>query len=354
MLMEKLFKKAILDLHGYASPPQGEVRAKLNQNESPFDLPEEFKRSILEKASHLEWNRYPINESPVIKEKLARWHKVEPEQILLGNGSNQLLQTLLSATVNNEKSVLYCPPTFSLFELFPVIYEARLIPVYQPPANEFLLNNVLQEIETKDPELILLCSPNNPTGSVIELAAIEQICRRANGLVLVDEAYGEFAEQTAISMIREYPHVLVSRTFSKAFSLAGLRFGYFIGDKKIIEQLAKANLPYNVNLFTELVVANLLDDLSLMHSRVNYLKEQRNLLLNRLYELNGVIPYNSSANFILFKVDNSKQIAEKLKAQGVLVRDVSSYPLLENHLRVTVGSQEENELFLQALKNSLN
>jgi len=352
--MDHLFKSSVLQLHGYTSPPQQHVKAKLNQNESPFDVPEALKKALVLEAARLSWNRYPENESTVLKEKLAAWHAVEPEQILFGNGSNQLLQTLMIATVEEGGKMLYFPPTFSLFDLYGQIFEADLIEIYQPPGEPFPWEKAIETIHVKRPHLTLVCSPNNPTGSEVELENIEEICQAANGLVFVDEAYGEFSERTAIPLIKKYPQLIVSRTFSKAFSLAGLRFGYFIAQKEIIAELRKVNLPYNVNIFTELVASSLLDNQEIMKEHVHYLVEERDFLYQKLLELKGVAPYYSRANFILFKIPSSRKIISDLQKMGILVRDVGSYPLLNDHIRVTVGTRDENDLFLQALRNLVN
>jgi histidinol-phosphate aminotransferase len=348
--MDNYFKKSVLDLHGYVSPPQGLVRAKLNQNESPFDLPLEMKQEILQQAGALQWNRYPTNESPAVKAALANWHGVQQEQVLLGNGSNQLLQIMLSAVVEKGERVLYCPPTFGLFSLYATVYGGQAIEILHAPNAAFPLEKVLTALEQQKPKIILLCSPNNPTGSEIETSAIETICKAAPGLVFCDEAYAEFSERTALSLCERYQQLIISRTFSKAFSLAGLRLGYLISSAGVIEQLRKVNLPYNVNLFTEMVALKLISNRRFMEQQVAHLKKERDWLYQQMQALPGVCVYPSAANFILFRHHNAKKIFSQLKEQGILVRDVSGYPLLADHLRVTVGSHDENEMFLSALR----
>lgn len=342
-------KEAVLQLPGYVSPPQRGMKAKLNQNESPFDIPAELKSELLQKFARLEWNRYPENESPGLKAKLAELHGVEPEQVLLGNGSNQLLQTILTATIDNSCKILYCPPTFSLFDLYVPIYGGTAVEVDVHPGEPFPLTAVLQAIDEHQPRAILLCSPNNPTGAEISRADIEALLDRYNGLLLLDEAYGEFSTWTAVPMIREHPNLIVSRTFSKAYSLAGLRFGYLIGDKTVIDQLRKVNLPYNINLLTEAVAVLLLEKRDFVERQVQFLLDEKDRVYTFLKKCKRIDVYPSQANFLLFKCPDSRDLFEKLKERGVLVRDVSGYKLLENHLRVNVGSREENDLFMQEL-----
>jgi histidinol-phosphate aminotransferase len=351
--MEKYFKRAVVQLAGYASPPQEVMRAKLNQNESPFDLPELFKKAVLDEALTMSWNRYPFNDSPELKAALAKWHNLRAEQVLLGNGSNQLLQTLLSAVIEPGEKVLYFPPTFGLFELFTTIYGGGQLAMLQSPEKPFDLQQVLAVIKSEAPKLILLCSPNNPTGQENSLAEIESICEIAPGLVFLDEAYGEFSDQNAIPLLKKYPQLIISRTFSKAFSMAGLRLGYILSSQQNIEQLRKANLPYNVNLLTERIALRLLADLSIMEKQTGFIKKERDWLKHEMRQIPNITVYPSAANFILFRCQDGKAVFRRLKEQGILVRDVSGYPLLSNHLRVSVGQHQENEWFLEALQKSL-
>jgi histidinol-phosphate aminotransferase len=348
--MDQYFKKSVLKLHGYTSPPQKEFKAKLNQNESPFDVPTSLKHELAEAAKNLQWNRYPLNESPDLMAKLAQRHDVQPRQILLGNGSNQIFQTLLTATIEPGDAVLYTPPTFSLYDLYTDIYDGKLIEVLQAPGADYPIEKVLAAIKEHNPKLVFVCSPNNPTGWEIDLSIVEEICKAANGLVFFDEAYGEFTEQSAIPLLPKYENLLISRTFSKAFSMAGLRFGYFVGNEPVIDQLRKVNIPYNVNLFTEMVALRLLDNEPEMRQQVQYLKDERDRVALDMQNINGITVFPSAANFILLKGPDDLDLFQALKDRGVLVRDVSSYPLLKGHQRVSIGFKEDNDLFLDMLK----
>lgn len=354
LTLESIFKKTVLELPGYVSPPQQDFCVKLNQNECPFDVPETIKRELTEQIGKLAWNRYPINHSPELRRQLADWHEVVPDQILLGNGSNQLFQTLLLATVQPGDAIVYFPPTFSLFELYSMALQGEMFPIICPPDQDFPLMTALDTIARQQPKLVLLCSPNNPTGLEIKLHTLEQICSSFSGLVFFDEAYGEFSNTTAIHLLRKFPNLIISRTFSKAFSLAGLRFGYLVANSQITEQLLKINLPYNVNLITELIALRLLRDKTFMLEQVNDLIRERNHLYQQLLKISAIRVYPSSANFLLVKSERSIDLYQELKKMGVLVRDVGSYPLLHGHIRVTIGSAAENQTFLDALLHVVN
>jgi histidinol-phosphate aminotransferase len=352
--MTAFIKKSVLDLKGYASPPQKEFKAKLNQNESPFDVPQQLKDELSETIRNTCWNRYPVNESPDLKQKLADRHGVDVNQIILGNGSNQLFQTLLTATIAPGDKALYTPPTFSLYDLFMDIYEGELIEIMQTPDEEYPIDQVLSAIKEHNPKLIFICSPNNPTGYEVSLEMVERICKIAEGLVFFDEAYAEFTEQSAIPLLDKYENILISRTFSKAFSLAGLRFGYFIGRENVIRELRKVNLPYNINLFTEMVSLRLLDEQSRMQENIDFLKEERERMFALLKHIDGIHVTASAANFLLIKGPDNLNLFQELKDRGVLVRDVSSYPMLQGRQRITVGFKDENDLLLETLKSIMD
>ncbi len=347
--MHRYFKNSVIKQPGYGAPPQEAMIAKLNQNESPFDLPAALKQDILGRAAALPWNRYPVHESPSLKTELARWHNLSPDQFLLGNGSNQLLQTILSGCIEPGEQVLCCPPTFSLFEMYIELYGGEPLLIPYLPANTAPEEQIVQAIQARQPKIVLLCSPNNPTGSEFSPSFVEKVCHDASGLVVVDEAYAEFSEQTFVPLLQSCKNLVLSRTFSKAFSMAGLRLGYLMADAEVLAQWRKVNLPYNVNLFTELVGITLLAQRDVIRKQVDYIICQRNWMLAQLNAIPEIKAYPSAANFLLFSCPDSKALFSFLKGRGILVRDVSSYYGLGNHLRVNAGHEGENQLFINAL-----
>ncbi len=351
--MTRWFRQAVLDRPGYVSPPQQNYRVKLNQNESPFDVPAQLKKELTEAALQLEWNRYPVYRSLPLTERLAERHGVLPEHILPGNGSNQLLQTVLMAALQPDEAVLYTVPTFSLYELYTDVFLGRSVELPQAPGAEYPMKAILTAVREQRPKIVFICSPNNPTGAEVDLESVRRICAAADGLVFFDEAYAEFTEQSAVDLLPHCPNLIVSRTFSKAFSMAGLRFGYLIASAEIIEQLRKVNLPYGVNIFTETAAVRLLDHEQELMRNVAYLKAERERLFSALSSMPGIEVFPSKANFLLLRSSAGVDLFQALKSRGVLVRDVSSYPLLKGCVRVTVGFHEENDLFLEVLTDVL-
>ena len=344
-------KPEIRQMGGYVTPPQGEVRAKLNQNENPFDFPLEWKQELAEYMPTISWARYPANEAPGIRTLLADRYGLAPDQVMLGNGSNQLLYTIILAIIGRGDKLLMAPPSFSLFDLVGTLFQGEVTQVLLN--DDFTINEPEFLKQAIDAKLILLCSPNNPTGNEIPLEFLEKLLNSTSAIVMWDEAYGEFTDQTAMNLIDKYPNLVVSKTFSKAFGLAGLRIGYFLGDSRIITEIRKANLPYNLNLFSEQVCKQILDNDAWVQKHVQIIVDEREKLYQAMQQIDRLHVYPSKANFLLFKVDDGQGVLKSLQDKGVLVRNMGSYPLLANHLRVTVGTPEENQIFLEGIKEVL-
>lgn len=344
-------KPEIRDLKGYAAPPQGKVFAKLNQNENPYEIPAEWKQDILNRMVALDWGRYPDNQPKALRTKLARRSGVGPDQILLGHGSNQLLYLLMTAVVAPGDPVLTAPPTFSLVDLAVRLNQGKLVQVLKQKDLRIDGNRFLDA--AKDAKLIFLCSPDNPTGLTVDLDYLENVLSATEGLVLWDEAYAEFCGKSAIPLLDKYPNLIVSRTFSKAFSLAGLRIGYLIAAPEIAAELSKANIPYNLDRFSVLISERLLDETEWMEQTVQTILDERTRLFDAMQCLEGITPFHSEANFITFGMNDPKGVLKKLQDRGVLIRDMTYYPLLENALRVTVGTPEENDVFIKNLREIL-
>lgn len=325
-------------------------RVKLNQNESPFDLPPELKEEVLELARSRPWNRYPDFVPTELVVKLSAYTGVEEGGILVGNGSNELIQAVFLATVSQGSKVVIAVPTFRLYQLLGTVMEADLRQIRLKRDFSYDVEGIIRELGD-DTSLVVLASPNSPTGSALEVEEVEQILRAAPGLVVIDEAYHEFANRTVLPLLRLYDNLIVLRTFSKALGLAGLRIGYLLTNPLLAQEIGKTKLPYNLNFFSIMAALRLLDETELLRQRVEYIKQQREVVFRGLREIPGVTPFPSLTNFILFEVDQgAREVFDGLVQRGILVRDVSGYPMLSQALRVTIGLKEENTTFLQTLK----
>jgi histidinol-phosphate aminotransferase len=344
----RTIKPEVRAMEGYAAPPQGEMIAKLNQNESPYDLSPEIKEEILEGMKAREWTRYPVYNPPELRERLAARFGLEPDQFLLGNGSNQLLYLLGSAVVSPGDAVVLTPPTFSLFDLVTRIHQCRTVAV--DLKEDFTLDGDSVLDALKNAKLCFLCSPNNPTGQVIPVGFLENALKQTDGLIVWDEAYGEFWGETALPLLARYPNLLVLKTFSKAFGLAGLRIGYAVGHPALIAELKKINIPFNINLMSNLAALSLLDHPDWIAAQVRRILEERNRLWTAMKSVPGIAAYPSAANFILMRTRDGRAVFNGLKSLGILVRPTEPHPLLKNCLRVTVGTPDENDAFIAALR----
>jgi len=348
----KQLKPEIRELSGYVSPPQKTVVAKLNQNENPYDIPLSMKEAVLQEMKDINWSRYPEYNPPELRRKIGECFNVSADQVLLGNGSNQLLYTITSAVVSPWDTIVISSPSFSLFEMVGRISQGRIVSVPQKP--DFSLDKDPFIESLKSARLTLLCSPNNPTGRSIETELLEEFLKATSGFILWDEAYGEFGGESAVPLLKKYPNLIVLKTFSKAFGLAGLRVGYLIAHPAIAKQLQKVNLPYNLNIFSTLATIRLMEAQELVESHVKKIVAEREKLFNKMKKIPGVFPSPSEANFILFRVADGVKVLKKLEERGILVRDMSGYSMLKNFLRVTVGTPEENLLFIETLSKIMD
>lgn len=325
---------------------------KLDMNESPIDTPPVIKNIVLDRLRKREWTRYPELVPETMLEKLSAFAGWPTEGLLVGNGSNEILKTILLAVADPHKRVCVVQPSFSVYRQLISVTGAEHRAVLLTPELEFDVSAICQEAAHAD--LTIVCVPNNPTGTQLGLPALREIGRAASGLVIVDEAYHEFSGQSAYELLKEFPNLILLRTFSKAMSMAGLRIGYMLTDPALTTEIAKAKLPYNMNFVSITAAEAALDHIDLLRSNVQKIVQLREFLAARMKEIEGVEVFPSGANFILFRTPMAApDLFEALYSQSILVRDVSKAPLLKRCLRVTVGAPHENEQFLLALRKSL-
>jgi len=337
-----------------------EAPVKINQNESPWDLPKAAKRRVLTKALARPWSRYPDFDPKELVEALARFSGWRADGILAGNGSNEMIEALLLVTVGAGTKVVIPEPTFTLYALMTTILggeavRVRLSPCTSAPGLAYDLEAFLKARKKSQAPLTIVCSPNNPTGTSLAPDDVERLCREGDGLVVIDEAYHEFAGRTVVPLLDRHPNLVVLRTFSKAMALAGLRVGYLLASPGLVREVDKARLPYNLDFFAQAAAIAALEEKDVLARRVRRLVAERERLLARLGDLPGVRAWRSDANFFLLEclAADPKAVFAGLLRRGVLVRDVTSYPMLSRCLRVSVGSERENDALLHALGAAL-
>ncbi|MBI3940314.1 MAG: histidinol-phosphate transaminase [Acidobacteria bacterium] len=348
----KKIRPEILKISAYLLKPHP-YSIKLNQNENPFDAPDFIKEQLAMKVLQRPWGRYPDFYATGLCQKLATHTGWVPEGITVGNGSNELLQLALHLVLERGKKLLLVTPTFALYRIIGLSNAASILEVSFENFHEFPGRRLLETIERESPEALVFCSPNNPTGTSMDEGMLRQILELTDGLVVLDQAYHEFSEYHGIEAMKIHAHLVITRTFSKAMAAAGLRVGYLMAHPEVIRQVNKVKLPYNVNFVTLAAAEAMLDNFSSFVRPIQELVKERRRLYREMSEIDGIEVFPSQANFLLFRVRDAARVFGALQQKGILIRDVSSTPGLENCLRVTVGLSHENEQFLSVLKESV-
>lgn len=335
--------------------PSGDIQVKLNQNESPFGLPNDLKQELLDAFDHIEVNRYPNEQPQRLRRALAKHDGVSPDRIIVGNGSNELTYTFGLAFLSAGDPAVLPRPMFSLYEKVARLQDADLTSV--PPKDDlrFDADALAEAVVKTDAALTVLATPNNPTGLAMTLDEIERVVAASPGIVVVDEAYVEFnPEGTAATLLDRHPNLIILRTLSKAFGLAGLRLGYLLAHPSVVTELMKARLPFMVNRVAERTALAILQRPNLIEERVRRLQDSISHLSEALQSMESVDVVPSAANFVIFTTPvPADALQERLADHGILVRNLGGYPELEGYLRVSAGTEEENNAFLDALETSL-
>jgi histidinol-phosphate aminotransferase len=335
--------------------PSG-IDVKLNQNESPFDLPEDLKDELLDAYRQVEMNRYPTEQPDQLRHALAEHDGVDPDCLLVGNGSNEITYTFGLAFLDPGDPVVLPRPMFSLYEKVARLQNADLTIV--PPREDFGFDAdaLADAAADTDAALTILTTPNNPTGLAMTLNEIEQVVTASSGFVVVDEAYVEFnPEGPAVDLLNRHPNVLILRTLSKGFGLAGVRLGYLIAHPRVVRELMKARLPFMVDRFAEQTALAVLRRPGLIEDRVRRLQASVADLTDALQAMAPVDVVPSQANFVIFTTPApADALQDRLAERGVLVRNMGGYPELDGYLRVSAGTEAENNAFLAALETSLS
>lgn len=351
-----MIKEAVRNLKGYDLKPMGsEIR--LNLNESPLDIPLALKNDILSRMGAISWNRYPEMQPAGLLRQLSVYTGHPEEGILASNGSDDLIQLLLLASCGRNNRMLTVAPTFGVYKLAAAAQGVETLEIPLNADFSFDTRSILAALQQDNGiKIVFLTSPNNPTGNILPLEELEAIASATGGLVALDEAYYEFYGLSAVNLIIRHPNLVILRTLSKALRSAGLRIGYLLGDGDIVGQLRKIRLPFSLGALAqcagESIVAALLQQPQLFS--IDTIISERERVFSILQALPGIIPFPSRGNFILFRSapGEAAAICAQLLRDGVAVRDFSD-PVLQDHIRVTIGLPTENDLFLTSLQNVL-
>lgn len=332
------------------------IKAKLDANESPFDLPPGLKEKILAEAKNLPFNRYEGPHREKLRALIARENGINPAGVILGNGSDELIQLLVLAFSGPGKPVVIPSPTFSMYEFVAKQVGSQIVSLpLRPPQFSLEVEELLAVLEETGPgALLFLCRPNNPTGNSIPVKEVDYILQRVRGPVVVDEAYTEFSGSSLVHLLHHYENLILLRTLSKAYRLAGLRVGYLLAHPKVARRLEATRLPYNMSVFSLLSAWIIMQHREEILAPLGQLIAQRQRVTEGLAALPGITPLPSETNFILFALSEpAAPIWEELKKRGILLRYYPDIPELATYLRVSIGTEEENTLFLSELASIL-
>ncbi len=322
----------------------------LSANENPRDVDPDLRQEIMREIKKTAFNRYPDPLANDLRDMIAEANGLEREWILMGNGGDELLFDMALAWGGPERKFLNLPPTFSAYATNARLVNTNVVDIVRNADFSIDEDAVIERVSRGDIDFMVVASPNNPTGLMASPEFLERLLDATDALVLVDEAYFEFSRQTVRPYLATHKNLVILRTFSKAFSLAGVRMGYILGHPEVVNEFMKVRQPYSVDVVSQAIARVVYANRAQFEHNIKAIISERERVYEALRTIPDISPYPTDSNWILFKAARASEAWEYLYEHGVLVRDFSTTPMLENTLRVTIGTQEENDLFLQHLR----
>jgi histidinol-phosphate aminotransferase len=347
--ISRLIKPSIRKLTAY-SVDETRVRIKLDAMENPFPLPDSVRRELAEATGKTLINLYPDPSARRLKRSIAALWKMSPEQMVLGNGSDELIQSIILAFGG---PVLIPVPTFAMYDITSRALGQDVVTVFLDRDFDLDAGLLLKKARESRAKVIFLACPNNPTGNRFSDKAVLAVLRNAQAAVVIDEAYFSFSGKTYLPLLKKYPNMVLLRTLSK-IGFAGLRIGILTASPAVVNELSKIRLPYNINSLSQAAAVTVLKHNNVINRQISLLISERQKLYNELRELKGVTVYPSETNFIMIRTaKNASSIHLRLKQAGILIKNLNKPGPLKNCLRVTIGTPDENRTFLKKLKTIL-
>ena len=331
-----------------------ECAVRLASNENPRNVPPEIMKKLARGVSSFDFNRYPDPMANKLRELIAEANGLEPANVLIGNGGDELIFNMFMAWGGPGRSVVDLPPTFAMYEIDAQVTGTGYHPIAR--CDDFSIDEVrfLERVGSRADDIVVVSNPNNPTGTIAPETVLIDALNATDAIVLVDEAYFEFSRTTMRPHLGRHDNLVILRTFSKAFSLAGMRVGYLLAHEEVVEELTKVRQPYSVDAFSQMVARLVFRERAVFETTINEVIRNRDRLLEALTAMDGVEAFPSEANFILLRVANASAVwRDLLHEHSVLIRDLSRGEGLTDCLRVTVGTEAENARFLSGLADVL-
>ncbi len=324
-------------------------KIKLNQNESPWDWPIEIKKAIGESILESNWNRYPDLIPKELKKKIGELNNIDKNGVIIGKGSNEILQALFTASIRPNDTVATLSPTFAVYKMLAEQKGAQFLESKLDSKFDINLQDLLSK--SQHAKLTIICNPNSPTGTLLSMNIIEKIIQNTSGLVVVDEAYVDFSNCSTVGLLSSYENLIVTRTFSKAFAMAGFRIGFGLMNSALASEIQKCLLPFNVDMPSLVALNTLLDHSDIVAESAKNICKERNRIIDELNIIPGIDALQSHSNFFLISsIHSPEYVFNHLAKNGILIRNVSSYNGLENYNRITVGTPDENNALIKTLK----
>ena len=326
---------------------------KLHANENPYPPSPELLKKILARFEKLNLNRYPDPDCKTLKEAISTRIGVPTNQLVIGNGSDELIQNLMQVFCNEGDTIAFPDPTFAMYA---ITAKGMGLKVHTFPLNDnwdFKVTPLIEKLNASHARIVFISYPNNPTGNCFSRTEIQKLVENFEGIVVLDEAYYDFSEQSFLSQMKDHNNLVILRSLSK-IGLAGLRVGYGIFPSTLVDEINKVRLPYNSNSISQIAATELMNNFETVQKQINSIKEERTRLLDELAKIKSITAFPSDANFILFQSSHDgESIFRNLMENGVLVRNLGAHPRLKNCMRVTIGTKAENDQFLDRLSKAI-
>lgn len=344
------FRKGLADMPSY-DVLERDWNIKVNANECNMNLPPLVAERVMSRLSRVAFNRYPNEEENALAEQIARNFHVECDNICLGNGSSEIIEKLFYVFGGSaDRKIVFPEPSFSMYQIYAKAADATGVPVTLREDYTLDIEKFIQTAKASNAALAVICNPNNPTGGALTLAEIEYIAQNISCAFLLDEAYIEFYGQTASGLLKKYPHLIIARTFSKAYGLASCRVGYMLASKEITSMVKKAYMPYHMNVLS-LVVADICYQMRQEFiPHIQMMISERKRMAEEYKKIKDVTVYPSETNFLLIRYKAAVELNEALIGAGIGVRSFGNAAGLENTLRISMGRREENDSVLEFIK----
>lgn len=347
--MEQFAKKCIANIKPYRVIEE-DYDIKIDANESPYNILDELGSLIIKELASNELNRYPDNEASKLKKNISLYTGINSENIMCGNGSDELLKIIIDSFIDKGDVVVTHTPSFVMYKMLTQIAGGEIIEVQGDESFSIDIDKIISTANQSNAKIIFLCSPNNPTGIVIPKEEIIKVLDSTSAIVVVDEAYYEFYGETIIDKIQDYERLIVLRTLSKGFGLAGLRIGYGAACTKTMNILNKVRPPYNLNSISQCIGNVVLENKNTVVENIEAIKSERDKLFMELETIKDMKPIPSGSNFILIKTNKYEDLMEKFKAEKIMIKGFGTDGVLQNCIRLTIGTEEENKRVLKVLK----